>query len=31
VQHVLLELMERELDDWLCAVDDAARLITRVS
>ena len=27
VQHVLLELMERELDDWLRAVEDAARLI----
>ncbi len=31
VQHVLLELMERELDDWLRAVDDAARLITRAA
>lgn len=28
VQHVLLELMERELDDWLRAVENAARLIT---
>jgi probable F420-dependent oxidoreductase len=27
VQHVLLELMERELDAWLGAVEDAARLI----
>jgi probable F420-dependent oxidoreductase len=27
VQHVLLEPMERELDDWLRAVESAARLI----
>ena len=31
VQHVLLELMERELDAWLRAVEDAARLISRVA
>src|SRR5580700_7065722 len=31
VQHVLLELMERELDAWLGAVEDAARLISVVS
>jgi probable F420-dependent oxidoreductase len=30
VQHVLLEPMERELDAWLRAVEDAARLIDRV-
>ena len=29
VQHVLLEPMERELDAWLRAVEDAANLITR--
>src|SRR5580692_9925206 len=29
VQHVLLEPMERGLDAWLSAVDDAARLIER--
>jgi probable F420-dependent oxidoreductase len=28
VQHVLLEPMERELDAWLRAVEDAARLIS---
>ena len=28
VQHILLEPMERELDAWLRAVEDAARLIT---
>ena len=31
VQHVLLEPMERELDDWLRAVDGAAGLIGRVA
>jgi hypothetical protein len=31
VQHVLLEPMERELDAWLRAVEDAARLINRAS
>ena len=29
VQHILLEPMERELDAWLRAVEDAANLITR--
>jgi len=31
VQHVLLEPMERELDAWMRAVEDAARLVTRAS
>ena len=30
VQHVLLELMERDLDAWLRAVEDAARLIAEL-
>jgi hypothetical protein len=31
VQHVLLEPMEREVDAWLRAVEDAAGLITRAA
>ena len=31
VQHVLLEPMERDLDAWLRAVEDAAKLINAVA